>query len=442
MRNMTTSVNKQSFIAYLYFWVGQAISVLGSTIVQFVLIWWIVVEYTNPLYLSLAYLLAIGVQVIFMPIAGVFVDRWNRKLILFVSDFLQAVGAVLLIILFVIKSSFSPETLYWLVICLLCFRGIMNSFHVPAARAIIPLMVPRSHLDRLNGLQVLIYGVINITGTAVGAVLYTLFPLDIIIWIDCITFVIAVIPLFFINIPKIEKKIAVSEVDEVKSFLGEFRDGLHIIKTKKGLIYLILVMALINFIEIPIIVLGPFFVYITHSGTVQDLALVVAASQLGLLLSGLILLIKNGWNKKVMVIIIAFYIQIAGYLIQVITPIGFEWSFWFMAIGAFIFGSMLPIVNSLFHTIIQVIVPPELQGRVTSIIAGITGSILPIGMIASGPLADIFGIQELFLVAIIIGFLVLSFVWFFTDVRLIDDYEEMGIYHDTVPTDQTMNISN
>ena len=442
MRNMTTSVNKQSLIAYLYFWVGQAISVLGSTIVQFVLIWWIVVEYKDPLYLSIAYLLAIGVQVIFMPIAGVFVDRWNRKLILFVSDFLQAVGAVLLIILFVIKSSFSPETLYWLVICLLCFRGIMNSFHVPAARAIIPLMVPRSHLDRLNGLQVLIYGVINITGTAIGAVLYTLFPLDIIIWIDCITFVIAVIPLFFITIPKIEKKIAVSEVNGVKSFLGEFRDGLHIIKTKKGLISLILVMALINFIEIPIIVLGPFFVYITHSGTVQSLALIVAASQLGLLLSGLILLLKNRWNKKVLIIVIAFYIQITGYLIQVITPIGFEWSFWFMAIGAFIFGSMLPIVNSLFHTIIQVLVPPELQGRVTSIIAGITGSILPVGMIASGPLADIFGIQELFLAAIVLGFLVLSFAWFFTDIRLIDDYEEMGIYEDKVPTDQTMNVSN
>ncbi len=439
---MATTVNKQSFLAYLYFWVGQAISVLGSTIVQFVLIWWIVVEYKDPLYLSLAYLLAIGVQVIFMPLAGVFVDRWNRKLILFVSDFLQAVGAVLLIILFVIKSSFSAETLYWLVICLLCFRGIMNSFHVPAARAIIPLMVPRRHLDRLNGLQVLVYGVINITGTTIGAVLYQLFPLDIIIWIDCITFLIAVIPLIFINIPKIEKKIAVFEVNGVQSFFGEFRDGLHIIKTKKGLISLILVMALINFIEIPIIVLGPFFVYITHGGAVQDLALVVAASQLGLLLSGLILLIKKGSNKKVLIIIIAFYIQITGYLIQVITPIGFEWSFWFMAIGAFIFGSMLPIVNSLFHTIIQVIVPPELQGRVTSIIAGITGSILPIGMIASGPLADIFGIQELFLAAIVLGFLVLSFVWFFTNIRLIDDFEEMGIYKDTVPTDQTMNISN
>ena len=334
---MATTASTQNLISYLYFWAGQLISLLGSTIVQFVLIWWIVVEYLNPLYLSLAYLLAIGIQVLFMPLAGVFVDRWNRKLVLFISDSFQAIGAVFLIFIFTIKDQFSADRLYILVIGLLCFRAIMSSFHAPAAKAIIPLMVPRKHLDRLNGLQVLFLGVINIIGPAIGAVLYELFPLSIIIWVDCITFLIAVIPLLFIHIPEIEKQISIHKVNGFKSFFVEFKDGLHVIKRKKGFLSLILVITLINFIEIPIIVLGPFFVYSIHNGSVQDLALIVIASQLGLLLAGLFLSLKNSWKRKSVVIITAFYIQIIGYFWQVITPIGYEWSFWFMAIGSFIF---------------------------------------------------------------------------------------------------------
>ncbi|UCE13578.1 MAG: MFS transporter, partial [Candidatus Heimdallarchaeota archaeon] len=161
---MTSTATKQTFLSYLFFWIGHNISVLGTTVVQFVLIWWIVVEYLNPMYLAIAYLVGIGVQVIFMPIAGVFVDRWSRRLILAVSDILQAVGAVFLILLFTIKDNplLTPDIFYWLVIAILGFRGIMGSFHAPATKAIVPSMVPRDQLTRLNSLHTLMGGAINI----------------------------------------------------------------------------------------------------------------------------------------------------------------------------------------------------------------------------------------------------------------------------------------
>jgi DHA3 family macrolide efflux protein-like MFS transporter len=438
---MVTSASSQSFTSYLYFWTGQTISLLGSTIVQFVLIWWIVVEYDNPIYLALAYLLAIGIQVVFMPIAGVFVDRWNRKIVLFVFDSLQAVGALFLIILFTIKDQFTPDTLYMLVIGLLCFRGIMSSFHAPAAKAIIPLMVPRNNLDRLNGLQVLFLGIVNIVGPAIGAVLYGLFSLNLIIWIDCITFIIALIPLIFVNIPGIKKKHPMPGVNGIESFLHEFQDALVILKSKEGLIPLMILITLINFLEIPIIVLGPFFVYTIHSGSVQDLALVVVASQLGLLITGLILAVKNGWKQKTRVIVIALYIQILGYFLQVITPTGVDWRFRFMAIGAFIFGSMLPVVNSLFQTIIQVIIPPELQGRATSLVAALTGAVLPIGVLASGPLAEIFGIRELFMAAIVLGIFFVTIMWTFTNLLSLDHSEEVNINQEAISSEKVLKVS-
>lgn len=438
---MIPTATRQTSLEYLFFFFGQSVSLLGSTIVQFVLIWWIVVEYGNPIYLSIAYLLGIGVQVLFMPIAGVYVDRWNRKLILGIADSFQALGAFALIFLFSVRDFFTATDLFWLVVWLLCFRGIMGSFHAPAAKAIVPLMVPRNHLDRLNSFQVLILGIINIVGPALGAVLYSLFPLNLIIWVDCITFILAVLPLIVITIPGIEKDLpsVSTRSNGFRSFFHEFRDGITILRSRDGLVALLLVITLINFLEIPIIVLGPFFVYTIHNGTVQDLAFVVAASQLGLLISGLVLLLKNGWSRKTFVIIIAFYIQIFGYFLQVITPIGL---FWFMAIGAFVFGCMMPIINSLFRTIIHVVVPPELQGRVTAISAAITGAILPIGILASGPLAEVLGIQILFLIATILGFIILTVMWLFTDLRSLDKIQEIDVKSDVLPVESVPGVSN
>ena len=105
---MSSAASRKTLSSYLIFWSGQILSLLGSTIVLFVLIWWVVVEYSSPIYLSIAYLVGIGVQVLFMPIAGVFVDRWNRKIILGVAETLQIIGALVLILLFSIQTKFNP----------------------------------------------------------------------------------------------------------------------------------------------------------------------------------------------------------------------------------------------------------------------------------------------------------------------------------------------
>ncbi|MFX0173114.1 MAG: MFS transporter [Candidatus Hodarchaeota archaeon] len=413
----TNQVTTQTFLSYLFFWSGQIISLLGSTIVQFVIIWWIVIYYLNPIYLSIAYLLGIGVQVLFLPIAGVFVDRWNRKLVIGITDAILAAGALGLIILFTIKDYFANGSFFWIIVVLLCFRGIASSFHDTATRAIIPLMVPRHQLYRLNGLQFLFLGFINIIGPAIGAVLYELLPLNIIIWIDCITFITAIIPLVLITIPTIENIKIEKGLNGFKSFIHEFRDGINVIRSKEGLFPLIFVLSIINFLQIPIIVLGPFFVYSIHLGGVQDLAFIIAASQLGFLFSGILMLIKKEWNRKAFVIILCLYLQLIGYFMQVITPIGM---FEFMAVGAFIFGAMLPIINSMFRTILQVVIPPELQGRVTAFTGAMAGAILPIGMLASGPLAESLGIIELFIISIIASFVILSLMYIFTDLRYAD----------------------
>ncbi|MHA1330788.1 MAG: MFS transporter [Candidatus Hodarchaeales archaeon] len=430
---MSTIATPNTLRYYLIFWIAQIFSLLGSTIVQFVIIWWIVVKFVNPIFLSLAYLLGIGIQIIFMPIAGVFVDRWNRKLVLGIADGLQALGALGLIIVFNFQNQIELDTMFWIVLVLIAFRGIISSFHDTAARAIIPIMVPRKHLSRLNGMQFIFLGVINIIGPAVGAILYQLFPLTesgIIIWIDVITFITAVIPLVVISIPHINSILESNGYKRAQtSFVQEFTEGIQILKSKTGLLPLLYVFTAINFLEIPIIVLGPIFIYSVHLGQATDLALVVAASQLGMLLSGLWILFRREWRRKAFIIIVALYIQLFGYFLQVITPTGV---FWFMAIGTFIFGTTLPITNAMFKTIFQVLIPPELQGRVTAITAAISGSIMPIAMLLSGPIAEILGFVEFFLLTIILGIIVITVMWLFTDLPALDELQEMNIQKDAI----------
>ena len=97
---MTFEATKKSYLSYLFFWVGQIISLLGSAIVTFSIIWWVTIEYESEFYLGLASFLSMGFFVLVAPFAGVWVDRWNKKWLIAVVDFLQAVITIALILIF------------------------------------------------------------------------------------------------------------------------------------------------------------------------------------------------------------------------------------------------------------------------------------------------------------------------------------------------------
>jgi len=156
---MENQAGEVTFRSYLFFWSGQLISLLGSSIAQFVIIWWITLETGSALYLSIASLLGLAPMVILTPFAGVLVDRWSRKALIGVVDFLQALATAALIFLFWLGS-----VSIWQVLALLTVRGIFQAFHSPAVSAIVPSMVPKAKLSRINGLNYLLAGVVTLMG--------------------------------------------------------------------------------------------------------------------------------------------------------------------------------------------------------------------------------------------------------------------------------------
>jgi DHA3 family macrolide efflux protein-like MFS transporter len=400
---------RATFRNYLFFWSGQLVSLLGSSIAQFVIIWWIVTETGSALYLSLASLLGLAPIVVLSPIAGVLVDRWNRRVLIGVVDMLQALATVGLILMF-----WMDLAALWQVLILLFMRGIFQAFHSPATSAITPLMVPKEKLSRINGLSFLFTGAINLAGPVIAAILLEIWMIDSILWIDAFTFIVALIPLLRITIPPVREKLQKS------SFKEDLIEGISFIRGRRGLLPTVIMAALLNFLLTPLSTLLPFFVKVDHFGEAQHLAFVIAVGSGGTLGGGLLMSVWKGVKKKIMSAVAAIYILFLGYALVALAPTGF---FWFMAIGLLIGSFFAPMANVSIITIVQTVVPARMQGRVNSVLSATAMAAMPLGMILSGTLAEFVATSTIFLGCTVLGVLVLTLFWLLTDIRYVEEME-------------------
>jgi len=408
---MEIQANETTFRSYLFFWSGQLASLLGSSITHFVIIWWITLKTGSALYLSIASLLGYAPMVILGPFTGVLADRWSRKTLIGIVDFLQASVTVVLISLFWLDI-----VSIWQILAILTLRGIFQAFHTPTVMAIIPSMVPEDKLSRINGLNYLFTGAVNLTGPVIAAILLELWKIHQILWVDAFTFLVALIPLLMIRIPSVRKK------QEKSSFGKEFMEGLAFIKNARGLLPLIILATTINFLSMPLILL-PYYVRFDHFGEATDLAFVMASMYGGVLAGGVLMSVIKGFKRKAAVSMFSLYVQHLGYALIALAPTGL---FWFMAIGELIYHFTLPIINVSIMTIIQTVAPMKMQGRVNSVLVSLATAAVPFGMILSGAIVEFTGTVNLFLGSIALAILLLTLSWLFTDIRHVESLEEIN----------------
>jgi len=412
---MSEIANNKTFTSYIAFWTGQMFSLLGSSVVQFVIIFWILKITESAVYLSLATFFAFLPQWILGPLIGVYVDRWNRKLIIALSDFFQAFTTFIIILLF-----FFNAEIVWVIIIINSIRGLCQAFHWPATNAIIPIMVPKEHLSRLNGLNFFFTGIVNTIGPVIAATLLAILTIEQILWIDVITFLIAIAPLLIIKIPNVVK----TTVDKVKKpFFKDLTEGIKVIRSIPGLLFLLYIATMINFFGQPFNTLMQYFVLFTHHGNALDLGFVLALIQGGMFVGAIIVTIKKNWKHKAIIIFLGLLIGDMGHLLLSFAPTG---QFVIIGMGGFIFAFIVPFVNTMFLTILQSTIPPDKQGRVMSIVITIATAVSPIAMIISGPLAVIMGIVPLFVSAAAIDMIIVILIWVFSNVAKID-YDELAI---------------
>jgi len=414
---MEEVVSKKSFRHYMYFLFGQQFSMLGSLIVGFTITWWLTIETGSAVVLSISTFLMFIPQIVVTPFSGVIADRWNKKVIIAISDTMQAFVTFLLFTFFLIGFQN-----IWLILAINTLRAALYAFQYPTVQSLIPVLVPKDNLSRVNGINFMFSGVIFSIGPVIAATLLAFFPVTQIFLIDIITFLIALIPLLLIKIPSVHN---LTEEATEKSFFKDFKTGLLTIKMIPGLFAMIALAMIWNFINRPWAVLLPYFIRYTHDGTAFDLALLMTVSQIGNIVGSLIISIKKTWNHKIKINLIGASLFFVCQVFAILAPRG---NFILMMIVLFPAWMTFPITVSTYLAILQNVVSKDKVGRIMSIDHMISMAIAPIGALIAGPLAELIGIVNLFLIFAIIGMIFPIFVWFFTKIKQLEiiDREKMA----------------
>lgn len=233
--------------------------------------------------------------------------------------------------------------------------------------------------------------------------------------IDVFTFLIALFPLLIIKIPR---NISVKSEEENKnSFINDFKIGILEVKEVPGLLSLILLAMLFNFLIRPIMLLMPYYIYVIHYGTALDLALIFTFYNIGNTSAAILTSFKKQWKHKVNVIMLGLMgIFISNFFI-IFAPIR---SFLLMGIGLFIQGFMIPPINVIYLTLLQTVVSKNKVGRIISIDHTLSMAINPIGTIIAGSLAEVIGTRQLYFCGAFLGLGSIIYFLIFTRIRDLD----------------------
>ena len=374
-------------IPFFTIWTGQAFSLIGSNLVQFALVWWLTETTGSATILAVASIMAVLPQVFLGPIAGALVDRWNRRLVMMVADSVIALAVVVLAVLYALDA-----VQIWHIYVLMFIRAAGGAFHWPAMQASTTLMVPEKHLSRVAGLNQTLFGVANIVAPPLGALLFSILPIQGILAIDVGTAVLAIVPLFFITIPQPERKEA---PEEKPSVLADMREGLRFVWGWRGMMMILIIATLINLLINPGFALLPIMVTDHFGGGALELAWLQSAWGIGMILGGITLGVWGGFKRRIVTGLLALTLMGVGVTVLGLTPA----TAFTLALGAMFFGGFMnPIANGSLFATLQATVPPEMQGRVFTLAMSGSAAMSPLGLAIAGPVADALGVQIWFLI--------------------------------------------
>ena len=364
-------------------WIGQAFSLLGSGLVQFALVWWLTIETRSPTVLAGATLVAMLPMVLLGPIAGPLIDRWNRRLIMIVADGLIALATLWLIVVFSIGA-----TEVWHVYAVLMIRSAAGAFHMPSMTASTSLMVPKEQLSRVAGLNQTLQGITSILSPALGALLLSLFEVRAVLAVDVVTALLAILPLFFIAIPQPPRRV-MSATGQKSSFMQDLRAGLRYVARWPGLLAIILMAMLLNFLVNPAFALLPLLVTTRFAGDAGLLATLEALFGIGVIVGGIVLSAWGGFRKRVFTSMMGLIGLGLGIVAIGVTSAEFVW---LAVAGMFLVGAMQSMANGPLFAVLQSVVAPDMQGRVLSLLHSGATAMSPLSLLVAGPIADALGV--------------------------------------------------
>ena len=373
-------------------WAGQIVSLVGSAMTWFAFTIWAWDETGKASALATISFFAFLPTVLFSPVAGVFVDRWNRKLVMLLSDLATALGTLTILLIYTFGN-----LQVWNIYVVSILAGFFTAFQYPAYSAAVTTMLNKDDYARAEGMMGGARALSGILAPVFAAALLGVVKLKGIMLIDLATFVFAFVTLMVIQVPHPEQ----TETGQLGkgAFWQEVVFGFHYINKKKSLRALtILFMVTGVFLAIGATLMAP----LVLSGTGNNesaLATVQSVGAVGGIVGAVILSLWGGTKKRIHNVLIG---GAAACLFGIVwLGVGKIVIIW--AIGSFFFAFFEPFVEGGNIAIWQVKVPADVQGRVFSARHLLVQVPYLLGILVSGYLAEIFSIPLVLVIAGVAG---------------------------------------
>ncbi|MCA0458430.1 MAG: MFS transporter [Chloroflexi bacterium] len=359
-------------------WFGQMLSQFGTATTRFSLMIWAYQQTGQATPLALLGFFSYILFILVSPVAGVLVDRLDRRLVMILGDFGAALMTLFLLILYM-----GGGLQIWHLYVAEALTGAFEAFQMPAYSASISTLVPKKQYARVSGMRSFAEAAAQVIAPALAARLLSAFGLNVVMMIDLISFSLAVLPLLFISLPRVAQN--VTENAPRKHILSDLATGFRYIKERQGLLGMMLIYFGINLTAslTYFAILAP-MVLARTGGDEIALGNVQAALGVGGIIGGVLMSVWGGPKRRVHgIYLIGAFSFLAGDFLMAVGRTPEVWMF------AILFATIfVPIIVGSKQTIWQSKVPPELQGRVFAARGAVEMLAMPIGYLAAGPLAD------------------------------------------------------
>jgi DHA3 family macrolide efflux protein-like MFS transporter len=379
--------------AFLTIWFGQLISLIGSQLTGFALGVWVYDGTRSVLWLALTQIALQAPYVLLSPLAGVLVDRWNRRTAMIVGDLGSGLAVFAVAVLY-LSGHLQP----WMVIPINFVMSSFNTLMWPAYTSSVTLLVPKEQYGRANGFMQLGEALPQIAGPALAGALYVIIHLGNLALIDFATYIFSVLlMLTFVRIPRPPHT---EDGRQAKgSVWKEMKFGWDYIAARKGLLLLLMYFFVLNF---SLSVVSPLFIPLILDNWKADvLGYLSTIMGVGFLVGTLVMSAWGGSRRKIYTLLGA---GLMGNLF--LAGVGVRLSIPLLAACGFGLMFMMPLVDASSQAIWQAKVAPDVQGRVFAVrrtigtssniaapllAAPLADYIFKPGMAAGGVLARVFG---------------------------------------------------
>ncbi len=371
-------------VPFFTLWGGQALSLLGSRVASFALVWWLTERTGSAVVLTTLTLVLSLPQIVLGPFIGALIDRWPRRRIMLAADATAAVTSALLALLF-----WADVLQIWHIYLASFVGSLAGTFHFAAMTASTSLMVPSAQLTRVQGTNQMLQGLLVVAAPPLGALAVAMLPFALIMSIDVVTAVFAIGPLLLIAIPQ-PQSTGQSTVAGAPppNLWHEVRAGIAYIWQWPALRWITLLAMGVNLMAGPIGALMPILVTNHFASGVLQLAWLELTLGVGLLAGGLLLGIWGGFQRRTLMFPVGLLgIGLASLAIG-LTPATL---FGLALAGSFGFGLTSALLNGTLMATLQSTVDPALQGRIFTVLNSGASAAMPIGLLIAGPLADRWG---------------------------------------------------